>query len=209
VSDKEPDEEPETQTGELKGSAGGIATAAGTLTAWKTYSFAPEWFADASREAGVEGSPGLERRGARRREILFAVCAAESYVFEWVRDTVLNHDFEKLKRYFPAGQKWGVLKKLKEIPKLLNRDGLVTGALDCGGQEWRDFQELVDNYRDGLVHAAASRPETDGQPENEKPVPAAEALDALPPGWALGVVRVILRKLHSDTKTTPIPGWLS
>jgi hypothetical protein len=76
----------------------------GTVTAWKSYSFAPEWFADASREAGVEGSPGLERRGARRREVLFAVCAAESYVFEWVRDTVLNRDFEKLKKYFPAGR---------------------------------------------------------------------------------------------------------
>jgi hypothetical protein len=98
---------------------------------------------------------------------------------------------------------------LKGIPKLLKEDGLVSGALGCGGHEWSEFQELVKDYRDGLVHAAASRPETGCQPENEKPVPAAEALDALPPGWALGVVRVILQKLHSDTKTTPIPGWLS
>ncbi len=150
-----------------------MAGAVGTLKAWKSYSFAPEWFADASREAKDEG------RGARRREILFAVCAAESYVFEWVRDTVLNHDFKKLDKYFPAGQ-------------------------TCGGPEWNDFRDVVHN-RDGLVHAAASRPETDGQPEKEKPVPAASDLDAQPPGWALEIVRVILRKLHTDTKTTPIP----
>jgi hypothetical protein len=206
VSDEKPDEKPETQTGELKGSAGGMAGAVGTLKAWKSYSFAPEWFADASREAGVEGSPGLERRGARRREILFAFCAAESYVFEWVRDTVLKHDFEKLDKYFPAGKKRGVREKLKKIPEQLKKDGLVSGALVCRGQEWDDFLEVV-AYRDGLVHAAASRPETDGQPENKKPVPPAEVLDALPPGWALEIVRVILRKLHSDTKT-PIPDWL-
>jgi hypothetical protein len=209
VSDEKPDEKPETQTVELKAGAGAflMVGAAGTLKAWKSYSFAPEWFADASREAKDERR-GVEGRGARRQEILFAVCAAESYVFEWVRDTVLKNDFKKLKKYFPADGRRGVLEKLKEIPKELKEDGLVPGALDCGGQEWSDFREVVD-YRDGLVHAAASRPETDGQPKNEKPVPAASVLDALPPGWALEIVRVILRKLHSDTKTTPIPTWLS
>lgn len=209
VSNEKTDEKPESRIVELKGRADGVATALGTLTAWKSYSYAPEWFAAASREAGIGGSPGLEHRGARMREVLFAACAAESYIFEWVRDTVLNHDYEKLKKYFPAGTKRGVVDKLKEIPKQLHKDGTISGTLDCGGQEWRNFQELVDDYRDGLVHASASRPETDGQPENERPVPAAEALDALPPGWALGVVRVILRKLHTDTKTTPIPAWLS
>jgi hypothetical protein len=210
VSDDKPDERPGTQTFVLKAEPGAFLLVGGpvALKAWKSYSFAPEWFADASREAGVEGLPGLERRGARRREILFAVCAAESYVFEWGRDTVLNHDFKKLKKYFPAGRKWGVLKKLEKIPTQLKEDGLVSGALDCHGQEWSAFQEVV-AYRHGLVHAAASRPQTDDQPKNEKPVPAAEVLDAMMPGWAFGVVRVILRKLHTDTKTTPIPDWLS
>jgi len=200
------DEKPETQTGELKGSAGGMAGAVGMLKGWRSYSFAPEWFADASREAKDERS-GVEGRGTRRREILFAVCASESYMFEWVRDTVLNHDFKKLEKYFPAGKKRGVVEKLSDIPKKLKGDELVSGTLDCGGREWRNFLKVV-AYRDGLVHAAASRPETDGQPENEKPVPAASVLDELPPGWALGIVRVILRKLHTDTKT-PRPPWLS
>lgn len=201
MSDEKPDENPETPTIKLEASAVLAITAVGTLTAWKSYSFAPEWFADASRDTKEEG------RGARRREILFAVCAAESYVFEWVRDTVLNHDFEKLKKYFPPGAKRPLLEKLREIPKELASDGLVPAALDCGGQEWTNFREVVD-YRDGLVHAAASRPGTDGQPENEKPVPAMDVLDAMPPGWAVERVRVILRKLHSDTET-PLPSWLS
>jgi len=213
VRDEKPDEKPETQTRELKaagsmvGTAKGLSGAVGTLTSWESYSFAPEWFADASRETKDERR-GDEYRGARRREILFAVCAAESYVFEWVRDTALNYDFKKLRTYFPADQTWGVKRKLMEIPKKLKEDGLVSGALDCGGQEWIEFRKVV-AYRDGLVHAAASRPKTDGQPENEKPVPEASKLDALPPGWALEIVRVILRKLHTDTKTTPIPSWLS
>jgi hypothetical protein len=211
MSDEKPDEKPETRNGKLKASAAVLAvTAVGKLTAWRSYSFAPEWFADASREAKDERRGDLEVRGARRREILFAVCAAESYVFEWVRDTVLNRDFEKLKKYFPPippGKKRGVLEKLRDIPKDLAADDLVPAPLDCGAQEWSDFREAVE-YRDGLVHAAASRPETDDQPESEKPVPAMDVLDALPPGWAVERVRVILRKLHSDTKT-PLPDWLS
>lgn len=208
MSDEKPDEKPETRNGKLKASVVLAVTAVGTLTAWKSYSFAPEWFADALREA-KDKRRGVEGRGCRRREILFAVCAAESYVFEWVRDTVLNHDYEKLREYFPADEKRGILEKLREIPKeLLKEDGLISGALDCGGREWSNFREVVE-YRDGLVHAAASRPETQGQPEGEKPVPAASVLDALPPGWAVERVRVILRKLHGDTKTMPLPSWLS
>jgi hypothetical protein len=176
--------------------------AAGTLKHWKNYPFAPEWFADALLEAKHEG------RGPRRREILFAVCAAESYLFEWVLGPVLKHDFKKLNKYFPAGRKWGVLEKLEKIPTQLKEDGLVSGALDCHGQEWIDFRKVV-RYRHGLVHAAASRPQTDDQPENEKPNPETDVLDAMEPGWALGVVRVILRKLHTDTKTTSIPDWFS
>ncbi len=88
----------------------------GEFKAWRSYSFAPDWFADASREAKDKG------RGPRRREILFAVCAAESYVLEWVRDTVLRQqDLEKLEEFFPAYDTRGVRDKLKEIPKKLEK----------------------------------------------------------------------------------------
>ena len=59
--------------------------------------WAKAWFADALDEAKKTQDPQ-----ARRREILFAVCFAESYLFEWVRDVVLaGKDPEDLNRYFP------------------------------------------------------------------------------------------------------------
>ena len=151
-------------------------------------------------EAGVSG------RQSRRREILFAVCAAESYIFEWVRDTVLHHDFSILNQYFPADAKRGVTNKLRDIPQKRYRDGRVHAPLDCGGREFAEFKKLV-AFRDGLVHASASRPETSNQTQVEKPVPSRSELDALAAGWAAEVVRAILDKLHKDTHTSP-PVWL-
>jgi hypothetical protein len=122
---------------------------------------------------------------------------------EWARDTIVKN-FDDLEKYFPLDDRRGIRERLKEVPKALRKDELVPSALDCGGLEWQRFEQLVE-YRNGLVHGAPSRPETDGQPEN---VPAASVLDALPPGWAVERARAILRKLHSDTET-PLPDWLS
>ena len=169
-------------------------------TVWRTFSFAPEWFADAQREADQIGHQ------ARRREILFATCAAESYIFEWVRDTVLNHDFSALTTYFPVGLKRGVTQKFRDIPKELATAGRLSAALDCGGREFLAFHDLVE-FRDGLVHASASRPETSGHPQGDGPVPSKDQLDALPPGRAVAVVRTLLAKLHRDTGTAQ-PDWL-
>ena len=183
---------------ELPTSALGIQIYAPTV--WRTFSFAPEWFADAMLEAGRIGHE------SRRREILFAVCAAESYIFEWVRDTVLDRDFLALARYFPTGARRGVTEKFREIPKELHRDRRVKGSLDCGGPEFTSFQKLV-AFRDGLVHASASRPETSGQPREDRPVPSKDELDTLPRGAALNVVRTLFEKLHQDTGTSR-PAWL-
>src|SRR5688572_8466411 len=65
-------------------------------TIWSTYSFAPEWFADARHEART----GTDHH-ARRREIVFAVCCAESYLVEWVRDEVLRSEFRRINEFFP------------------------------------------------------------------------------------------------------------
>jgi hypothetical protein len=180
--------------------AGTITTATYPPTVWQTYRYAPEWFGDAVRESGRGG------HHARRREILFAVCAAESYIFEWVRDIVLKHDFQRLSAYFPSDAKRGVTAKFKEVPRALQGDGLVQAILDCGGSEFADFRRLVE-LRDGLVHARASRPSTGGLPEESRPVPSKNELDILPAGWATEVVRRLLGKLHQDTQT-PRPDWL-
>jgi len=169
-------------------------------TLWLTYSFAPEWYSDAESQAAISDHK------ARRREILFAVTAAESYLVEWVRDSVLNREVEKLKTYFPAGSKRGVSQKYKDVTKQLAADGRIVAPLGCGGTEWLDFKKLV-SYRDGLVHASASRPETTGLPDSEMPVPSKSDLDAYPAGQALQIVRTLFQKLHADTNT-PVPEWL-
>jgi hypothetical protein len=144
---------------------------------------------------------------ARRREILFAVCAAESYLLEWVRDDVLKHDFNQLRNYFPLGEKRGLTQKWKEVPKQLCKDRLLRGTPNLGEKSWRDFKTVI-CYRDGLVHAGASLPEMKKEPPDGKnPVLTRSMLDSLSPGWAVRVIVALVRDLHNAVGT-PTPAWL-
>lgn len=167
------------------------------------YSFAPEWFHDALQEAQTGHD-----HGSRRREILFAVCFAESYLFEWVRDKVLNRDRKRLNKYFPPKPKrWrGVDEKWKAIPKELHEDGLIERVPDLGGPHGENWNQLI-KYRDGLVHARTSRPESASLPEEEMPVPSKTDLKALDAGWAVGIAIERVRLLH-DAVRTRSPEWL-
>jgi hypothetical protein len=178
----------------------------GEATLWVRYSFAPEWFEDALHEAKTG-----DNHNARRREIVFAVCCAESYLFEWVRDRVLDRsDFEKivkdLNKYFPSGSGEGVRDKWKDVLKQLKNDGFIPAVPDLSQACWSDFRRLVD-MRNGLVHASASRPETAQQPQNEKPLPSKGDLDNLQSGWATNVVVKLIENLHRAVETPP-PSWL-
>lgn len=61
-------------------------------TVWLSDNFAQDWFADALNEARTE-----QDHNSRRREIIFATCFAESYIFEWVRHVV---EIEEVNNYF-------------------------------------------------------------------------------------------------------------
>ena len=172
-----------------------------TPTIWLSYSFAPEWFNDALTEART----GKDHH-ARRREIIFAVCCAESYLVEWIRDEVLKRDFNRLNQFFPPDERRGVAEKWKEVPKALLDAGLISAVPNLGRSYWRDWLDLVD-LRNGLIHARASRPETNPQPDSERPVPSKGDLDKLPPGWAVKVVVTLVRELHAAV-STPAPAWL-
>jgi hypothetical protein len=164
---------------------------------WVNYRHAPDWFADAVREASEPG------HHARRREIVFAVCLADSYLAEWVIASVGPGGDRS---YLPSGDRRGVTQRWKDIPKDLVRDGVIPATLDLNvdAVEWR---RLV-NYRDGLVHANASRPEQLGVDQPEwMPMPSKSELDNLEPGWALGVVVERIRRLHQAVGTDP-PTWL-
>ena len=175
----------------------------GTPTLWLTASFAQLWFKDALLEASRE-----QDSHARRREILFAVATAESYLLEWVRDDVLQRDFTALNRVFPVGERRPILEKWKEIPKQLLASGLITAVPNLGsGATWREFQLLVE-FRNGLLHARSSRPETAGLPEANLPVPSLGQLQTLDPGWPSQVVRRLILELCAATGTTA-PYWLA
>jgi hypothetical protein len=178
----------------------GVASAStfGVARASVAYSYASEWLEDARRESGTLGY------SARRREIVFATFAIESYLFEWVRDVVLHRDAETFKRYFPAGSKRGVTEKVRDLPKQLCNDGRISMPLDCSGAMYQNFKRLV-LLRDELVHAAASRPFTPGL--EDEPRATKQQLERIEPGWPCSVAVAIMRDLHLLSQSDP-PDWL-
>lgn len=181
---------------------GVVATAAvGAPTVWLSANFASSWYADAELEA-----IGIGDTQRRRREITFSVAAVESYLLEWVRDEVLKRDFVLLDTYFPPGERRPVTEKWKDITKALASNGLIQSAPTFAGKTWENFRRLVE-FRNGLIHARASRPQTAGLSEIQMPVPSMEDLQALEPGWALGVITALIRELHIATGTKE-PEWL-
>jgi hypothetical protein len=180
-----------------------LTISGGKVELWKYGTHAPAWFADAQKEAELEDDH------AKRREIVFAVCAVESYLFEWVRE-VLNGEFRRLNHYFPPsreGRGVGIVERWKQVLNHLHEDGTITRKPTFGEDYWEEFRELVD-FRNGLVHGRASRPETEGQSDPEKPEPTWEQLAQKQAGWAVNVVvEEVIRKLHEAVGTTP-PDWL-
>ena len=181
-----------------------IKAVQGNLTTWRAATFAPDWYKDALSEAHQNQTSG---RDARRKEIIFAVACAESYLFEWVRDEVLCCDYKALETYFSADQKIGVKERWKKVTKHLQSDARIKNTHDFShSTAWNDFNNLV-NLRDGLLHGSASRPETAGLTIG-LPVPSMDALDTLTPGWAINVVGNLIIELNI-VSGTPQPNWIN
>ena len=178
-----------------------LRIAAGNLVLWVNYSFAPDWLGDALTEA--RSGPGHR---PRRREILFAVCFVESYLFEWVRDDILKREYNRLEKYFPTDDRTGVRERWKEVIKSLHADDLLPALPSFGDPSWSDFRTLV-THRDGLVHAKASRPDAATLSKEQKPVPDMHTLDQLAPGWPVRTVVALVKNLHAAAGTLP-PAWL-
>ncbi|HIJ64629.1 MAG TPA: hypothetical protein HPP77_01655 [Candidatus Hydrogenedentes bacterium] len=173
--------------------------------------YAKDWCDDALRQALVssKASDGAEAVARKRREIVFAVCAAESYLYEWVRDEVLKNKkdkIEQLHRYFPPDMRKGIRCRWKTILKGLATDQKIEAAPSFGGQNFHQFTVLV-GYRNSFVHAGVSRPEQAGQKRESAPEPSHKELAELPHGWAIGAVLGIIRELHEAVGTEP-PEWV-
>lgn len=166
---------------------------------WNAANFSQHWYADALRE-GREG----EDYHALRREIVFATCFAESYIFEWARNIV---GVEAINDYFPPQPRLKhdpryrrkLRKKWREVPTELQADGKIHIAPKLN----LSMLGMLIKYRNGLVHAAASRPTTDSLPAEAKPYPAIEELRKLNHGWAVKIVADLVVELHRQLGTSP------
>lgn len=174
-----------------------VNTALGNLTPWMCANYAPYWYKDALAEANQSG------RDARRREIIFAVACAESYLFEWVRDEVLKRDYNALNTYFNG--KSGIKCRWKAVTKQLANDKRINISPDYTSKTWQDFINLVD-YRDGLIHAVASLPQTDGHPN--KPKPSMEEIDSYAQKKAIDTIKNLILDLN-DAAGISAPDWIN
>jgi hypothetical protein len=60
-------------------------------------------------------------------------------------------------------------------------------------------------YRNGLVHAASSRPETVKTPKKHRPFPTKHRLRQLQPGWAVQIVTKLVKDLSNQLGETLPP----
>jgi hypothetical protein len=178
-------------------------TSAGHVTVWISANFAEYWFHDAVRE--TEGRDGIH---STRREIVFAACFLESYLFEWARGicgiNLINAYFPPKSRFEQDHRFQRTLKdKWKFVPQELHGDRFIPEAPDL------DLSELgmLVVYRNGLLHARASRPFTDDLSKESRPVPAPGELKKIRHGWACSVAKKLVLKLHEDLQTEA-PGYL-
>jgi len=160
--------------------------AAEGFEAWRSATFAPQWLEDAKAQAHSTDD------GAVRREVLFSVIAAECYLYEWVRDEVVKHDYQALDKCFPRNgeRSPSTLKKWRSVPQRfgIHLDPKLT-------QDGSDFDRLL-KLRNGFAHGGVSRPER----ASDEDVPAQS-------GWASTVVVDLIRSLHAAARTAP-PSWL-
>ena len=136
----------------------------------------------------------------------FFPSVAESYLVEWVRDQVLNRDFERMGTYFSPGGRRGVTEKWKDVPRQLEKDGELSGTPDLGKQFWEDWLQLI-RYRDGLIHARASLPDGSEVSPDDAPFPTGKDLADLEPGWAIATTLRMVSQFH-DAAGMKLPDWL-
>lgn len=170
----------------------------GEAKLWLSQKFAGLWFQDAMREAA---DCSID---ARRREIIFAVTCVESYLLEWVLERVGPQNLDD---YLPPGDKSGIAERWKVVLKKLHQSGHIECVPNfCTSAAWRSFVRMV-SFRNGLLHARAGRPDTNGLDAYSIPVPKIEDLARLQAGEACTAVRLLIQESAELSGIQP-PPWL-
>lgn len=165
--------------------------------------YAEHWYADALAE--VKDSADSNNK---RREIVFSTCFLESYIYEWVR----NYGTHFVTKYFSETAKThdgdfyakGLKNKWKYIPSEIAKElGLVQSlTLDLSG-----LGELI-KFRNGLVHAKASKFYNAFTEKSDQPVPSQEELEgSIKTGWAISVASKLVTSLH-EKLNSDVPNYL-
>jgi hypothetical protein len=185
---------------------GAIRVAGEELSVWLSDNYAEDWYRDALAQARFGSG-----HDARRREIIFASCFAESFIFEWARDKLQIHEIEcyfPTKRLLSNGNKHPryrreLDRKWEEVPRKLHQAGKIGVDPDLDLSRLRDLLK----YRHGLIHASASRPATDRQRRKKKPFPTKRDLQVLGAGWAVRIIHDLVSDLCNQL-AEPKPTYL-
>ena len=171
-----------------------------------TSSFAQDWLDDALMEAKKENS-----LANKRREFIYAVCFAESYIFEWVRDNIFSDRLYDLIDFFTHRVTKngiffkGVKAKWKTTIEQLYQDGKIRTENFVDEKQnsvWKDFCDLLD-LRNSIIHSNLSIPQRTSEAELIKNLRTKNDLDRRVVGWATGVVINLVKRFHEETRTKP------
>lgn len=173
------------------------------VTVWQSDNYAEDWYRDALAEARAGGD-----HNERRREIIFAVGFAESFIFEWTRRKL---EIDEINDYLPSKPRFKndpryrreVAKKWKMVLQDLHEAGKIKIVPKLNRSRLRELFR----YRHGLIHASASRPATEGQSAKNRPFPRKKDLKALKSGWAVSIVFDLISEL-CDQLGEPKPEYL-
>ena len=190
---------------------------------WVSANFAQAWLNDAINEAIVE-----KDRNSLRREIIFSVCFVESYLVEWLINEVFKDieiitqyssikqrkdifkevfkDVEIITQYSLIKKRIGITEKWKNVLKDLYSKNLIPNEPYFNQTYWEEWKKLV-VFRDGLIHAVASLPESGSLKNKDKPIPSPKELSSLSPGWASKTAINLVKKLHEFADTSA-PEWV-
>ena len=171
-----------------------------TVTAWFSETLTPYWIEEALSAQGDASASG------RRKEVIFAVAASESFLVEWTRDDVFERNVKACAAYFLAREHQPVLERWKELPKNFEEVRLISAAPDFGSSKaWPEFTSLV-STRNALVHGSYSRPRATEGLSGKNPPLSPQDLLSKRPGWAVQVVARIALELCTAAGTPP-PDW--
>lgn len=164
--------------------------------------YAGDWYADARGEVSDSAN-----KNNKRREIVFSVFFLESYLYEWVRSQ--RPDF--LTSFFDNNAKTldgkhslrGLKYKWQYIPSAIARELKLATDFEL---DLHELESLI-KFRDGFVHAKASRIYNDNTEEKNLPVPSQEELEnTIQSGWAVTTAKNLVISLHQKIDSDP-PGY--